>query len=53
MISGIRVAATNSLIPYSLSTKELGSRREIERTLATIVALTLSGLRAQPAQKKR
>jgi len=47
------IAATNSLIPYSLSTKEMGSRREIERTLATIVALTITGLRAEPAKKKR
>lgn len=47
------IAATNSLIPYSLSTKEMGSRREIERTLATIVALALSGLRADATKKKR
>jgi AcrR family transcriptional regulator len=47
------IAATNSLIPYSLSTKEMGSRREIERTLATIVGLALAGLRAEPAKKKR
>jgi len=47
------ISATNSLIPYSLSTKEMGSRREIERTLTTIVALTLRGLRTEPARKKR
>ncbi|MBL8860499.1 MAG: TetR/AcrR family transcriptional regulator [Planctomycetes bacterium] len=47
------ISATNSLIPYSLSTKELGSRREIERTLARVVALLLGGLRAEPAKKKR
>lgn len=47
------VVATNSLIPYALSTKEMGSRREIERTLSTIVALALNGLRAEPAKKKR
>ncbi len=47
------ISATNSLIPYSLSTKEMGSRREIERTLTTIVALTLRGLRAEPTRKKR
>lgn len=47
------ISATNSLIPYSLSTKEMGSRREIERTLTTIVALTLRGLRAEPVKKKR
>ncbi len=47
------ISATNSLIPYSLSTKEMGSRRDIERTLATIVSLTLRGLRAEPVRKKR
>ncbi len=47
------IAATNSLIPYSLSTKEMGSRREVDRTLATIVSLALAGLRAEPSQKKR
>lgn len=47
------IAATNSLIPYSLSTKEMGSRREIERTLATIVGLVQSGLRAEPVRRKR
>lgn len=41
------ISATNSLIPYSLSTKEMGSRREIERTLATIVRLALGGLGAR------
>ncbi len=47
------IAATNSLIPYSLSTKEMGSRREIDRTLATIIGLVLAGLRAEPPKKKR
>lgn len=47
------IAATNSLIPYSLSTKEMGSRREIEHTLATIVDVVLKGLKAEPARKKR
>ena len=47
------IAATNALIPYSLSTKELGSRREIERTLARVVDLLVNGLRAQARTKKR
>jgi AcrR family transcriptional regulator len=47
------IAATNALIPYSLSTKELGSRREIERTLARVVDLLVNGLRATPRAKKR
>jgi AcrR family transcriptional regulator len=47
------IAATNALIPYSLSTKELGSRREIDRKLANVVGLLLGGLRPEPARKKR
>lgn len=47
------IAATNALIPYSLSTKEMGSRREIERTLALVVEMSLRGLAAEPAKKKR
>jgi AcrR family transcriptional regulator len=47
------IAATNALIPYSLSTKELGSRREIERTLARVVDLLVNGLRAPAARSKK
>jgi len=47
------IAATNALIPYSLSTKELGSRREIERTLARVVDLLVNGLRVPARTKKR
>ncbi len=47
------IAATNALIPYSLSTKELGSRREIERTLARVVDLLVNGLRVPAHTKKR
>src|SRR5262245_20017508 len=39
------VLATNSLLPYSLSTQELGERREIERKAARIADLLLDGLR--------
>jgi hypothetical protein len=39
------IAATSGLIPYSLSPKELGSRRDIERTTARIADLLVGGLR--------
>ncbi len=36
--------ATNALLPYSLNTRELGSRREIERQAERIAELLLRGL---------
>lgn len=39
--------ATNSLLPYSLSTHELGERREIEKRAATLADLLLKGLIAR------
>ena len=36
--------ATNGLLPYSLSTAELGERKEVQRRAATIADLLLSGL---------
>jgi hypothetical protein len=36
--------ATNSLIPYSLTTRELGAREDIERAAGRIAELVLSGL---------
>jgi hypothetical protein len=38
------VAATNALIPYALSPREPGSRREAERTLARLVEILIRGL---------
>jgi AcrR family transcriptional regulator len=38
------LVATNSLLPYSLSTKELGERREIERSTRRTADLLLKGL---------
>jgi AcrR family transcriptional regulator len=40
------VAATNSLLPYSLSTAELGRRKDVEQSTRRIVELLLNGLRA-------
>ena len=39
--------ATNSLLPYSLSTQELGERREIQRRVAAIAELVVHGLSAK------
>jgi AcrR family transcriptional regulator len=36
--------ATNSLLPYSLSTRELGERREIEKRVSTLADMLLKGL---------
>lgn len=38
------LSATNSLLPFSLSTRELGKRREVQDTAARIAGLLLSGL---------
>jgi AcrR family transcriptional regulator len=37
--------ATNSLLPYSLSARELGSRADVEATVTRIAVLLLDGLR--------
>ena len=39
------IAATSALMPYSLSPRELGSRRDVERTIARIAELLIKGLR--------
>ena len=39
--------ATNSLLPYSLSTQELGERREIEKRVTSLADLLLKGLIAR------
>ncbi|HEX8749330.1 MAG TPA: TetR/AcrR family transcriptional regulator [Pyrinomonadaceae bacterium] len=38
------LAATNSLLPFSLSARELGKRREIQETTARIADLLLQGI---------
>ena len=40
------IAATSALMPYALSPKELGSRRDIERITARIADLTIAGMRS-------
>jgi AcrR family transcriptional regulator len=39
--------ATNSLLPYSLSTQELGERKEIEKRVSVLADLLLKGLIAR------
>ena len=43
----VLIAATNSLLPFSLSTAELGKRREVEATAAGIADLLIAGLRRE------
>ncbi len=43
--ASVLIAATNSLLPFSLSTEELGKRREVEATAAGIADLLIAGLR--------
>ena len=38
------LTATNSLLPYSLSTKELGEREEIEEKTSRVASLLIKGL---------
>ncbi len=43
------VLATNALLPYSLSPRELGSRKEVERAIDDLALLLVRGLQAVPA----
>jgi hypothetical protein len=38
------VAATNSLLPFNLSTRELGKRKDVEHSAERIADLLLNGL---------
>ena len=40
----ILLLATNSLLPYSLSARELGERKQIEQKIRRLAALLLQGL---------
>ena len=42
------VTATNALLPYSLSPRELGSRKEVERAASDLARLLVRGVRATP-----
>jgi AcrR family transcriptional regulator len=41
----VLIAATNSLLPFSLSAQELGKRREVQATASRIAELLVDGLR--------
>jgi AcrR family transcriptional regulator len=41
------LTATNSLLPFSLSTRELGSRREVENNCRRVADLLIAGLLAR------
>lgn len=45
------VTATNALLPYSLSRRELGKRQAIETRAARVIDLLITGLRAEGAAK--
>lgn len=42
------LVATNSLLPYSLSTKELGKRADLEKKTRAIAEVLLDGLKRRP-----
>lgn len=44
------VAGTNALLPYSLSPRELGARKEVERSIADLARVLVRGLRAEPSR---
>lgn len=46
------VSATNALLPYSLSVRELGQRAELARRTDEVVALLLAGLAAPPVNRR-
>ena len=48
------LTATNALLPYSLSARELGGRAELEAEATRVVEMLLAGLlsREEPAGKK-
>jgi AcrR family transcriptional regulator len=45
------VTATNALIPYSLSARELGARADVEREVMRLADLLVRGLQAEPLRK--
>jgi AcrR family transcriptional regulator len=41
------ITATNALLPYSLTARQLGSRRAIEERVSTLATLLIDGLRSR------
>src|SRR4051812_4857684 len=48
----VLLTATNSLLPFSLSTQELGSRREVENNCQRVADLLIAGLLARSDKEK-
>jgi AcrR family transcriptional regulator len=48
----VLLVATNSLLPFSLSTTELGSRREVENNCKKVADLLVAGLLTRHDRKK-
>jgi AcrR family transcriptional regulator len=48
----VLLVATNSLLPFSLSTRELGSRREVENNCKKVADLLVAGLLARSDKRK-
>ena len=46
------LVATNSLLPYSLSTRELGERKDIEEKITRLAALLLEGVLRRDKAKR-
>jgi AcrR family transcriptional regulator len=51
-IAHLLLLATNALLPYSLSTQELGERAEIEGKVSRLADLLLAGVLRRPKDKK-
>jgi hypothetical protein len=47
----LSLLATNSLIPYSLSPRELGDRDAVEQQCQRLARLLLDGVRRRPAAR--
>ena len=50
--SRVLVGSTNSLLPFSLTPRELGKREELEERVSRIGDLLLKGLSPRPARTK-
>lgn len=52
-IANLLLLATNSMLPYSLSTQELGERAELGQKVSDLADLLLSGVRRRSTANKR
>jgi AcrR family transcriptional regulator len=47
------IVATNSLLPYSLSARELGERKQVDRSVVSVADMLLDGLRERGKGARR